>query len=492
MKNHWLKYLLITMLALLLVACGGAAEPEAEESAEAEVAEVEQAEEEMAEEEMAEEEAAAEEEVVEEAAEEEMVEEEAAEEEMAEEEAEDADMMMDGACSEDLTGEEIVIYQQAGREGPLAAILGDGFALATADIVEYINNDGGVCGANLVVDFCETNYDPEKEVACYTGFSESTPKPIILLTYGSGATIALKDRVVEDKIINFAAGLNADAFYDPANGYTFGAAPIYPDQFGGFLEFLSENWADVKPASAGDEIVVGVIGWANSFGAGATTDKAIAYAESLGITVLPLEEQAISPDADVSGAMQNLLLGGANVIYAQNLSFGTTQVIGTARALGIWDDVIVGSVNWGFNTDVLAFLGENTAAANGFYGVFPYLWWDDTDNPTIALANEMFDAGDYGPADRNTTYITTVSTFVNVKEILEATINEVGYENLSGETVLAQMEAMGTISDGVLTIDANDGRRASDQAQIRQFTWNGESMEYTVVRDFAPLPDLRP
>ncbi|MGB1253786.1 MAG: extracellular solute-binding protein, partial [Candidatus Promineifilaceae bacterium] len=183
-------------------------------------------------------------------------------------------------CMHDMSGQEIVLHQQAGREGPLASILGDGFALATIDIVNYINDNGGICGAEVVVEFCETNYNPEMEVACYEQFRAADPKPVMLFTYGSGATIALKDRVVEDKIPNLAAGLNADAFYNPADGYTFGAAPIYSDQFAGFVEFVSENWADIKPADAGDDIVVGVIGWANAFGAGATTENAIAYAES--------------------------------------------------------------------------------------------------------------------------------------------------------------------------------------------------------------------
>ncbi len=396
-------------------------------------------------------------------------------------------------CTNDLTGEEVVLHQQAGREGPLASILGQGFALATEDAVGYINDHGGICGATLRVEFCETNYNPEMEVTCYEGIRSSEPKPIVLFTYGSGATIALKDRVVEDEIVNIAAGLNAEAFYNPAGGYTFGAAPIYSDQFAGFIKFLSENWADVKPEGAGDEIVVGVIGWANAFGAGATTPEAIAYAESLGVTVLPLEEQAISPDADVSGNAQTLALNGANVIYAQNLSFGTAQVIGAIRSSGLWDSVVVGGVNWTFNTDVLTILGENAAIADGYYGVFPYAWWSDTDIEGVQIATELFDSAGHPENERATSYLTTLSSFLLIEHVLEATLNEFGPDGLTGANVKATMESIGKLTGaGIIRLDASNGSRASHEAQIRQWKWNGESMDYTIAQDWFTLPDTRP
>ena len=417
----------------------------------------------------------------------------------AEESADDSGEAMEAAsmgaveCAHDLTGEEVVLHQQAGREGPLASILGQGFAFATEDVVGYINDNGGICGATLVVEFCETNYNPEMEVTCYEGYRTSDPKPFLLFTYGSGATIALKDRVVEDEIVNLASGLNAEAFYNPADGYTFGVAPIYSDQFAGFIQFLSDNWADVKPEGAGDDIVVGVIGWASAFGAGATTPEAIAYAESLGVTVLPLEEQAISPEADVSGNAQTLALNGANVIYAQNLSFGTAQVIGAIRASGLWDSVVVGGVNWTFNTDVLTILGDNVAIADGYYGVFPYAWWSDTDLEGVQIATELFDAGGHPENERATTYLTTVAAFIMVDNLLETTLNEYGPDGLTGANVKATMESIGQLSGaGVTRYNAGNGNRAGLEAQIRQWKWNGESMDYTIAQDWFTLPDTRP
>ena len=313
------------------------------------------------------------------------------------------------------------------------------------------------------------------------------------LTYGSGAAIALKDRVIEDKIPNLTAGLNDEAFYIPRDGYTVGTGPIYSDQFVGFLTWLQENWADVKPEGASDEIVVGVVGWANAFGAGATTPTALAAAEALGITVLPLESQEVSPTADVTGQLQNLLVNGANVIYAQSLSFGPAQVIGTIRALGAWDQVVVGGVNWSINTDVLNILGENAALMDGYYGVFPSLWWNDTDVPGIQQALEDFAASELPETKKDIAYLLAYGQMFAVQNILHQALNDVGFEGLSGETFFNAMQELGTIdAGGIYTYNAEGQDRAPRTAQIRQVQVSDGVAEFVVVEDFFELPDTRP
>ncbi len=396
-------------------------------------------------------------------------------------------------CNETYEGQTVYFHQQAGREGPLAAILGDSFALATSDAINEINAAGGICGAMIEIIFRETQYNVEQEIVAYEEARSFDPKPAFILTYGSGATIALKDRVIEDEIVNFVSGLNAKAIYDPANGYTVSFFPIYSDQFAGFVQWASENWAEVKPEGAGDDIVVGVIGWANAFGAGATTPEAIAYAESLGVTVLPLEEQAISPDADVTGQIQNLLLSGANVIYSQNLSFGTAQVIGTIHALGAWDQVIVGGVNWATNNDVFALLGENANLAEGYYGVYPHLAWNDTDAPGVQQALAAFEAGGHDLADQNNTYITTYATMYIIANIYRHAANMVGLENVDGPALLTAMEGLGDIGAlGILSLNLQDGNRSGHHAQIRQAKFLDGRIQFETVQDFFVLPDAKP
>jgi branched-chain amino acid transport system substrate-binding protein len=398
------------------------------------------------------------------------------------------------ACDVDLTGEEIVIYQQAGREGPLATILGNGFAYATEDAVNIINANGGICGATVRVEFGETNYAVEQEIAVYERFRVADPKPVFLLSYGSGATVALKDRVVEDEIVHLVAGLEAGAIYDPVSGYTVAAAPIYSDQFAGFLEWLSQNWDEYKPEGAGDDIVVGVIGWPNAFGAGATTPEAIAYAESLGITVLPLEQVALAPDADVSGAIQNLVLSGANVLWNQSLSFTPAQVVGATHQLGLWQNVVMSGVNWAMHNDVPNYLGANQALIDGFVGPLPYAYWSDTDVPGVQLAMMAFEEAGRPESDRSTTYLTTFAQFLAIRNAYIHAINQQGgLEGVTGATMLQAMQDMGEVDGGGISYYVvGETDRSPRTTSIRRVTWDGEKVIYETIADEIELPDTRP
>jgi len=279
----------------------------------------------------------------------------------------------------------------------------------------------------------------------------------------------------------------------PRNGYTVGVAPIYSDQLAGFIDFLVENWADIKPEGAGDEIVVGVVGWEGPFGAGATTTEALAHAASAGVTVLELETYAVSAEADLVSPLQSLALQGANVIYNQALGFGTAQMIGTLRALEMWDTVVVGGNVWSMNTDVLNVLGAGAVAMNGMYGVFPWRWWTDTDVEGVQMATEAFNAGGYPESERGVSYLTSYSGTFAWKDIIVHAIDLFGYENLNGDTFFQAFQDLGTVSAlGVYEYDVRGESRSPHRSQIRQAQAGADGVQFVVIEDFFELPDTRP
>lgn len=403
------------------------------------------------------------------------------------------EVMLPEGCNEDLTGETFTFYSQAGLTGALSTILGTSFVNALNDSIAELNAQGGICGAEVVLNLVDTQYEAEQEIAAYQVIRQADPKPLSIATYGSAASIALHEMIIEDKITNFAAGLNAESFYVPRNGYTVGVAPIYSDQFAGFLKWAKENWDDIKPEGAGEDIVVGVIGWEGPFGAGATTPEALAYADSIGVKVLGLETQAVSAEADVVTPLQSLAVQGANVIYVQSLGFGTAQVIGTLHALDMWDKVVVGGCNWSINQDVLNVLGDSAPAMVGYYGVFPWLWWNDTDNPGVQQALTAFEAGGYHKADKGVSYLTSYAGTFAWADIIRQAVNTYGYENLNGETFMKTFQDLGTVSAlGVFTYDVRGENRSPREAQIRQVQMVDGDIDFIVVQDFFELPDTRP
>ncbi|NIM94675.1 MAG: ABC transporter substrate-binding protein [Anaerolineales bacterium] len=394
-------------------------------------------------------------------------------------------------CEDGLEGETITFYSQAGLTGPLSTILGTGFVGGMNDGIAELNAAGGICGAMVELELSDTQYEAEQEIAVYQATREEGP--LFIMTYGSAATIALAPLVNEDHIANFAAGLNAEAFYVPRNGYTVGVASIYSDQFAGFVQFVSENWDVIKPEGAGDDIVVGVIGWDHPFGAGATTPEALAYAESIGVTVLDLEVHPITADADLATPLLSLVAQGANVIYYQGLGPWVAMLIGTAHAVELWGSLVVGGVNWSMNQDVLMILGESAPAMIGYYGVMPYLYWNDTDNAGVQQALAAFEAGGYPAADKGVSYLTSYAGIFGYAEIIEHAIDTFGYENLNNETFFEALLDLGYVNTlGIIPLDVRDGTRAPREAQIRQAQLVDGEIQFVVVQDFFELPDTRP
>ena len=240
----------------------------------------------------------------------------------------------------DLTGETITIYHFGDLSGPYAAITGP-LIHGAEDAVAAINEAGGMYGATLEIKFADTAGSIDEAVAAYDRFTGEDDNPLVMITYGSGEVEALAQRFAEDKVVNITAGLSARGFYVDS-GYTFGLGPIYPDQMGAVMKFLTENWDTYKPADAGDEIKLAYLSWPTAFGQGALTDESRAYLAELGIEIVAEEIYDVSPTADTTTAILNAQAAGANVIWTNTLAFGPAALLNDLNALGLRDQFVVG------------------------------------------------------------------------------------------------------------------------------------------------------
>lgn len=405
------------------------------------------------------------------------------EEEVAEEEAMDEEMRTDN-----LEGETITFYHFGDLSGPLAGITGpliNGFN----DAVAAVNANGGIRGAQIELQFTDTQSSVDEAVAAYDRYTSEDDNALVMFTYGSGDGEALASRFVEDKIPNLAAGLSSVAFYGPESGYTFGYAPIYPDQFALFMDYISANWADVQPEGAGDDIKIAYISWPTAYGQGAYTDEALAYAESLGIEVVANELVDPSPTADTTTAILNAQAAGANVIYTNSLAFGPASILNGLGALGLRDQFLFGANNWAMDISIYAFVSD-PALVEGMISPFPYLFWTDEDNTGIQFADENFAANERQPGERGVGYLLTFAGVDLAVRAIELAIDTVGFDNLTGADVQAALIELGAIDvlDGVMRVDFSNDNRSPHESTIRQV----QGGAFVVLQDWIATPDLRP
>ena len=392
--------------------------------------------------------------------------------------------------TDNLEGETITFYHFGDLSGAYAAItspLIHGFE----DGVSALNDAGGIRGATVDVKFSDTAGSVDEAVAAYDRFTSEDDNILMMFTYGSGEAEALAGRYTEDQIPNVSAGLSAVAFYGPGSGYTFGIAPIYTDQFGLFLDWLTVNWADYKPASAGDEIKLAYISWPTAFGQGALSPESRAYAESLGVEIVAEELIDVSPTADATNAILSAQAAGANVIYNNSLAFGPASVLNGLSALGVRDQFLFGAGNWAMDLATYAFL-QDPSLAVGMVSPFPYLWWNDADHPGIQFIESVFAANERGPGEHSVGYLLSLTMVDLAKTAIEAAIDKVGYDNLTGAEIqqalidISPYDALG----GVVRIDYSGDSRSPHISQIRMI--QGGPDAFNLLQDWTETPDLRP
>ena len=390
----------------------------------------------------------------------------------------------------DLTGETITLYHLGDLSGAYGAITAP-LIHGAEDAVKAVNDAGGIYGAMIEIKFADDAGKIDEAVAAYDRFTSDDPNAVFMITYGSGEAEALATRFAEDKIVNIAAGLSATAFYGPDSGYTFGLGPIYPDQIGLVMKYLSENWAAHKPASAGDEIKLAYLSWPGAFGQGGLTTESRAYIAELGIEIVHEETYDVSPAADTTIAILNAQAAGANVIWTNTLAFGPAVLLNGLNALGLRDEFVVTGANWTMDLATYAFLSD-PAFGVGLITAFPYLWWTDVDNAGVQYAQALFEANERTAGEHNVGYLLLVAGVDMAVQSIKYAIDTVGYENLTGEAMHDALIAMSPFDalSGVARVDYSGTNRSPHMSQIRMI--QGGPDAFNVIQDWAETPDLRP
>jgi branched-chain amino acid transport system substrate-binding protein len=393
--------------------------------------------------------------------------------------AEDATAFME---SFSLEGQEIIIYHFGDLSGPYAGITApvvDGFN----DGAAWVNASGGIRGATVRVEFGDDAGQVEEAISIYSRFSQATPKPIILNLYGSPETEALRERLAEDQIPALTSGVSVPGLYPAA--YAFGTVPNYADQFGAFLDWLVDNWSEVKPPDAGDPIKIAFVTWDTAFGRGADTPETRAYAASKGVEIVSVELFPVG-SPDVTTQLLAAQAAGANVIYTNTLAHGPAQIMKDAEALGLKDSILLAGVNWSMDLSALALAG---AASEGWYGVMPTVWWSEG-GEGAAVVERQFAANNRPAAEHNVGYLIGFATMDAIRKWAELALEQVDGDlsQLNGEVMYQVMQNNPVRPLGIFNLTFSPDLRAPQAVRIGKMT-GGDMVPIT---DWFTAPDLRP
>lgn len=428
------------------------------------------------------------------------------------------DFIKHTACDVDLTGETITIYHFGDISGSYAFITQPLLA-GLSDSIAYYNARGGICGATIATDNRDTGGDLAQTQSAYDAYKGLEPKPDVIVLYASGDAELLRAQLETDEIPVLISAGSVEGLYneDMTPGWIYATNPLYADQLGAFCDFAGAN-TDMY----GEEPTIGYISWPGAFGQAAFNAETIAYCASQGVTILDTPEIFLPTDTDISTQVQNLVDSGANILYTNTLASGPALVAKTVNDLGMEDDVMLAGVNWALDTSVgllsrTSIGSDGLPAVNGIVGNLPFRWWNERDNPGIALVNELATANERTLPTQNISYILGMSIVDFYIELYAQTVNRVGsLEAVDGAAIKETLDTIVYAPLDLYTIDYTNGLRSSNQTRIAMMGFANATMDGVAtsgddalkvpqedgtnifvpilipLTDFTTAPDLRP
>ena len=236
---------------------------------------------------------------------------------------------------------------------------------------------------------------------------------------------ACKSRLEKDGIAAMGMAVDEVLMYPPGQMFTIFSTES--ERFAAACDWIIENWQEDHPPR------IGMMGTDTPSGRAAEV-MGTAYAKSIGIEMLPFESIPYTP-LDTSPQLLRLADAGADVIYMQ-AHWGTSPaVLRDAERLGLLDKIrFGGATEDGIGVPML----DMGPAVEGFFQTKNFPWFEE-----VPIVYDIFRMRE-GRLDTNGGVACTLQYGPVTVEAIRIAIEQVGYENLDGPSV---MEAMYSIKD---------------------------------------------
>jgi ABC-type branched-subunit amino acid transport system substrate-binding protein len=408
-------------------------------------------------------------------------------------------MMAPPVCEHDLSGQQIMLYHFGDLSGPYAFITTPALA-GFEDAVAYFNAQGGICGAEIVSEYRDTQARGAAAQAAWDEFRDRGDA-YVMFTYLTEDSELLRQQAAEQQIPLIVPTPSTLALYGEnadSPGWVFAATPLYQDQLGAFCDYISANWAQY--GIEGDP-VIGHISWLGAFGQASDTEESRAYCASKGVGYSK-SAYYLPGIPDISTQVTSVMEAGANILYTTSLATGPAQLAGTVTAMGIRDQVVLAGPNWVLDTSVVNLGGEAVA---GMIGQLPYHWWDDVEHPGVQVVNNYWvenrlaDNPESALQVRNIAYLLSWTTVAWFQEFMTLATNAAGgLENLSGTAVYEVLTSGQSFNPlgGLISLSYGPEQRAPNQTRMGTIefvaTQGGQIAQVRPLTDWLTTPDLIP
>jgi len=392
------------------------------------------------------------------------------------------------APAEVVKPDKVIIYHFGDLSGPYAPITAP-IVAGLGDCMEWYNAElGGIDGVPLGQKFRDTANKLDAALAAYSAFKESDPYPIVEVLYGSAESEALRDRLVEDKIVSITAGLSPKALYPP--GYQFAMGPSYCDSMGAWIDWVTEDWAK----KTGETVKLAILTWDSPFGKAIMVDELRDYAASKGVDIVYEGVYGLR-DLDVSTQLTAIKGTGANWVYDNTAAHGPKVIHAAAAGLGMLNhdlyDTTPGMIHracgpWAMDESSVILSGE---LADGLVGPRAFASWAMPEVEGVAKAIAAADAHDRGSHERVMGYIASWGVGYTLFYCIDKAVEEVGWDNLSGEALRDQLLKLDDFSPlGLAKFTFTADKMEPRQVRIFQ----AEGGKLLPITDWVTCPDLRP
>lgn len=348
------------------------------------------------------------------------------------------------------------------------------------DYFAYLNESGGVYGAELGLTSLDSQGSGEivENLILSWGISEH---PHLLLLLDSEIAHELQGVLAELQIPTITPYLRHNAQRDDSV-YVFGILPPPEVELIFLMEYLLENWEEVRPDTEAEEIKLGVLAWPNFFGHSALTATARDNLEEMGIPIVFEGVINATYTEDSQPALRAAERAEVNVLFVQGYAYGPAVVLDDLYWLGLQDRMLVAGPGAALDTNLYGYLAR-PEYFDGFYAATGLQWWSEEDHVGIVLAESLLAENDRTLADRSQGRLIGHALADYVLEVFAESARRSNAEQSISELLLPVLseEFQITLVDGLLTISGSS--QPQNPAFLRVWRVEGPGI-------FTPLTEL--